>query len=96
MRLLLSQLRPHALPLGFLVAVLTALFFEPLQSGSLFGSDVELAFLSQRAYAFREISHGRLPLWNPYQFCGHPYIAGFQSAIFYPLNLIFLVWPSIP
>ena len=84
-------MRPHLLPLGLLVTALAVLFFEPLQSGSLNGSDVELCFLSQRAYAYGELAHGRLPLWNPYQFCGQPYIAGFQSAIFYPLNVVFLV-----
>ncbi len=34
-----------------------------------------------------------LPLWNPYNFAGTPLLANFQSAAFYPLNLIFLVLP---
>ncbi len=28
-----------------------------------------------------------LPLWNPYNGCGAPYMANMQSALFYPLNL---------
>jgi len=28
-----------------------------------------------------------LPLWNPYQGCGSPFIANMQSAFFYPLNI---------
>jgi len=34
-----------------------------------------------------------LPLWNPYNFAGTPLLANFQSAVFYPLNLIFLIFP---
>jgi hypothetical protein len=34
-----------------------------------------------------------VPLWNPYQFCGTPFAANAQSALFYPLNLIFWLLP---
>lgn len=34
-----------------------------------------------------------LPLWNPYSFSGTPLLANFQSASFYPLNLVFLIVP---
>ena len=27
------------------------------------------------------------PLWNPYAFSGHPHLADFQTAVFYPLNV---------
>jgi hypothetical protein len=30
-----------------------------------------------------------IPLWNPYQFAGTPFVANGQSAVFYPLNLPF-------
>src|SRR3972149_6454066 len=42
-----------------------------------------------------------LPLWNPYNFSGVPLLANFQSASFYPLNVLFfflpfnLVWSSL-
>jgi len=29
-----------------------------------------------------------VPLWNPYAFSGHPHLADFQTAVFYPLNFI--------
>lgn len=35
----------------------------------------------------------QLPLWNPYNFTGTPLQANFQSASFYPLNLIFFLVP---
>ncbi len=32
-----------------------------------------------------------LPLWNPYNLAGSPLIANFQSAVFYPLNILLLL-----
>lgn len=34
-----------------------------------------------------------LPLWNPYIFSGSPLLANFQSGVFYPLNIIFFIFP---
>jgi hypothetical protein len=42
-----------------------------------------------RDFAARSLRAGHIPLWNPYQFCGTPFLANGQSAIFYPLNFIF-------
>ena len=35
------------------------------------------------------LKSGKVPLWNPFILGGTPLLATFQSAIFYPLNLIF-------
>ncbi len=35
-----------------------------------------------------------LPLWNPYNFAGTPLLANFQSASFYPLNILFFLLPT--
>lgn len=34
-----------------------------------------------------------LPLWNPYQMSGTPLLANFQSAAFYPLNILLFLLP---
>jgi hypothetical protein len=34
-----------------------------------------------------------LPLWSPYNFAGAPLLANFQSAAFYPLNILFFILP---
>lgn len=34
-----------------------------------------------------------LPLWNPYSFAGAPLLANFQSAVFYPFNILFFILP---
>jgi hypothetical protein len=44
-----------------------------------------------RAFAHDAITRGVIPLWNPYQFCGTPFVANSQSAVFYPPNILFYV-----
>ncbi len=46
-----------------------------------------------RAFAAECLRSGHLPLWNPYQFCGAPFLANGQSAVLYPLNILFWVLP---
>ena len=56
-------------------------------------SDARSQFYGWRAYGFGEIRAGRFPLWNPYEFLGMPFIASFQSAMFYPANWLCAVLP---
>ena len=42
-----------------------------------------------RAFAARELAGNHIPLWNPHQFSGAPFVANGQSAVFYPLNAPF-------
>ena len=37
-------------------------------------------------YAAARISQGELPLWNPYEFCGIPFLATLQPGVVYPLT----------
>jgi hypothetical protein len=53
--------------------------------------DVIQQYYPWRTYAVRTLRGGEIPLWNPHAFCGTPFVANLQSAIFYPLNLIFFV-----
>jgi len=46
-----------------------------------------------RAFAADSLRAGHLPLWNPYQFCGTPFLANGQSAVLYPPNLLFWILP---
>lgn len=50
-------------------------------------------FYPWRVFAARAIHTGFLPLWNPHQFCGTPFLANSQSAVLYPLNLLFYALP---
>jgi hypothetical protein len=46
-------------------------------------------FYPWRAFAARTLRAGLIPLWNPHQFCGAPFVANGQSAVFYPPNWLF-------
>lgn len=60
--------------------------------------NVQVSDPVRQQYLWKELSitqmkNGELPLWNPYNFSGYPLLANFQSAVFYPLNLIMFVLP---
>ena len=46
-------------------------------------------------FGFSALREGRLPLWNPWQFAGEPFLAAYYGGLFYPLNAIYLV-TSVP
>ncbi|MFB3881140.1 MAG: YfhO family protein [Armatimonadota bacterium] len=48
-------------------------------------------YLPWRIYAVESLRTGIIPLWNPYAFCGTPFLANLQSTVLYPLNLLFLL-----
>jgi hypothetical protein len=59
------------------------------------GNDQVRMFYPYRTFSTESLVRGELPLWNPYNFSGSPILANFQSAVLYPLNLIYLILPQI-
>lgn len=55
--------------------------------------DAKCYYAPVRAFGYGEIAKGHVPLWNPHTFSGNPFVAGFQSALYYPLNLHYVVLP---
>lgn len=55
---------------------------------------VEVDFLRQfypaRFFAAQSLSSGVFPLWNPFVLSGYPFLASYQTAMLYPLNLAVL------
>ena len=47
-----------------------------------------------RHFAAQELHAGHIPLWNPFEFSGTPFVANAQSAVFYPLNLPFWLFDT--
>jgi hypothetical protein len=46
------------------------------------------------AYYFREsFWHGKVPLWNPYNDCGLPFMAQWNTQTLYPGSLFYLIFP---
>jgi hypothetical protein len=56
-------------------------------------SDPVLQFLPWSNFASEELAAGRAPLWNPYNGCGVPLIANYQSGVYSPFNLPFWILP---
>ena len=93
-----SDDRMTALVVGALVLAALALVFI-LPSGALLaGRDTDMAseFVSWRAFLADSLRHGHIPLWNPYTYGGQPFLGGFESAVLYPPNLLFVVLPLAP
>ncbi|MDP8235803.1 MAG: YfhO family protein [Candidatus Erginobacter occultus] len=55
--------------------------------------DVASLYYYWRGFGFGALRSGTIPLWNPAVFCGVPFAAYPESALFYPLNLVFLLLP---
>lgn len=51
-------------------------------------SDCTFSYYPRRVFATKMIRQGEIPFWNPHQFCGTPFLANFQSAVFYPVNML--------
>lgn len=81
--------------LGYLL--LTALFYLPLLLGlrTFAGGDFTHHFLPFSLFQQASIKAGQLPLWNPYTYGGHPFLADIQAAAYYPLSnaLLLLTLP---
>ena len=71
------------------------LFFYDLLNGRYLLSerDLGLYFIPPRFFWVESIKKGDFPLWNPYQFSGHPFFANPQHAVLYPINGLFFLLP---
>lgn len=46
-------------------------------------------------FQHQALAEWRLPVWNPYTYGGHPFLADVQAAVFYPLSNLIL-WLTLP
>ncbi len=72
-----------------ILAVVVIIFYYPLLFGGkfLWEDFVEQEF-PFRTLATSSLASGHLPGWNPYVFCGMPFMADIQVAFWYPMNLV--------
>ncbi|HEX2620308.1 MAG TPA: YfhO family protein [Phototrophicaceae bacterium] len=64
--------------------------FTPVMAdqASLKQGDFSAQFVAFGGYQYDRFSHGEVPLWNPYNNGGLPFIADTQAAVFYPPRLL--------
>ncbi|GAB4529913.1 MAG: hypothetical protein OHK0046_50140 [Anaerolineae bacterium] len=56
-------------------------------------SDLVLQNVQWKSLIRRNIEAGELPLWNPHQFSGIPFMAAGQQSTLYPLSILYYVLP---
>ena len=83
--------------IALLLALATLYFLPVLLEGNSrvlgsIGDDMRDQFFYWRHFGFGSLARGEIPLWNPYIFSGNPFVAGTESARFYPLNILFLLF----
>ncbi len=82
-----------------LLLLLTLVFFHRIvlnPDEMVFPAPDTVNMLSSWRYLFSDAVHkyGNLPMWNNYETSGTPFLANILSAMFYPLNFLFLVFPT--
>lgn len=89
--------RPRWLPDALATLALVALWalyfwrlFTPIDADvlSLREGDFSGQFVAFFSYQVERLGEGEVPLWNPYNYAGHPFLADTQSAVFYPPRLL--------
>lgn len=56
-----------------------------------FMSDSVIQMYPWHRLTFQSLMHGIIPLWNPYQFMGMPFMANMKTMVFYPANIFFIL-----
>jgi len=89
---MLRKIWPALVMLGFIVVFFRENIF-PDHGNFLGGIDVAQYFLWHAQFIKEQLLSGSVPLWNPYYYSGHPFIANPQTFVFYPATLLFAALP---
>ena len=97
----LNRFKPARWPFAFSSAVTFVVLASALQ-GSIFfadkgmiltGPDMASQVVPWFTFEAGQFSAGHIPLWNPYYFCGTPFVAEPVTACFYPFHWIVAILP---
>lgn len=89
-----QPIRRHAFGLAFLASLAITIFIVPLIKGEVFTLRDHFDYIQPlRWFTATEMQAGRLPLWNPYNASGEPWLANPQTGVFYPPAWLHLVLP---
>ncbi|HEX8409819.1 MAG TPA: glycosyltransferase family 87 protein, partial [Thermoanaerobaculia bacterium] len=84
----------HRSPLALIAILALILLLPALLQGEVFTlRDHSDYFQPLRWFTAQELQAGRLPLWNPYNASGEPWLANPQTAVFYPPAWLFVILP---
>ncbi|MCP4107706.1 MAG: YfhO family protein [Desulfobacteraceae bacterium] len=79
----------------FAALVLNILFFYPLifSDNTLFFRDIHGLFYPMKYFLAKTLKTGSIPFWCPNFLCGSPFMSDIQAGVFYPVSIIFLIFP---
>src|SRR5882762_672293 len=79
------------LPLDLLISNYTP-WYQPgtILLKNFYMQDSIVQLFPWRHLVFESLTKGIIPLWNPYQYLGMPFMANLKPMVFYPLNIFFL------
>jgi len=87
-------LSSHAVPLAVIALLGCALFVPAIIHHDVFTfRDHTDYFQPLRYYTAEHLSAWKLPLWNPYNASGEPWLANPQTGVFYPPTWLFMAMP---
>ncbi|MBK7874553.1 MAG: hypothetical protein IPJ77_02170 [Planctomycetes bacterium] len=66
----------------------------PYRAQDIVLADLVFELEHERRYAVESIRAGRIPLWNPYNYCGTPFLAANHTSVFYPLRVVDYLVPG--
>jgi len=72
-----------------LAPLLSLIFFHFMLRDLPFFRDLHHEFYTMKVFLAGELRQGRVPLWNPTEFMGMPFLAELATGCYYPLNLLF-------
>lgn len=78
-----------------LLALLLLVFYPDILLGThaFFYRDAGLFSYPAAYYLQHSIQAGQWPLWNPYNNCGLPFLAQWNTLALYPLSILYLLFP---
>jgi hypothetical protein len=85
-----QSIRPAYIILGLLVVFFGKTIF-PSDGNFIGGRDIVDQGYWGVVFIKEQFLSGSIPLWNPYYYCGHPFVANPTTCVFYPLTLLFYV-----
>ncbi|MCR4407392.1 MAG: YfhO family protein [Anaerolineae bacterium] len=88
-----SSVQGDVLAVGVLAGVTAVFFWRVLFTRGAWipaaGGDLASFLYPTYHYAAESLRRGDIPLWNPHLYLGTPFLADNQTAVFYPINLLF-------
>lgn len=77
----------------FLTLIFLGKVLVPPDGWAIGAHDMRGQFYPWLTYTVSELQDGRLPLWDPYEFSGYPFISNPQIGLFYPPTWLAFILP---